>query len=138
MKTIDLGTTYDSISPAMAGDGKKTKHYPSLSSTGADAEDVPSTGTATIKYRIRRTDAGADGQKPSVDLEVRSITFDGDGKGAKPKAKSATADYLANALKGAQMEDGSGQAPMGAGEGDEEAGESPDEESSEDEGDEES
>lgn len=143
-KIIDLGETYGPPPSAVIGieaAPKPVKHYPSLSLPGCDCEDVPNTGTAAIKYRLRRIDRGAlgapeggDGGAPRVDIEVMAIELPGGKGGAGPEKKKVpgyTADMLARSLRGTAADDGSPGSPSG-GDADEDEAADPGEDGAED------
>lgn len=135
MKTIDLGITYprpvplDGSEPDQSA-ARSAKHYPSLSLPDCDCEDVPNSGEATVRYRLRRIDRGGSGpdEKPRVEIEVMAITLPGGKVGAKP-ARGFTEKMLSRALKGTAADDGSPGSPSaddeemaeGDGEGEDEA-----------------
>ena len=123
-KTIQLGTKSDGPALMGEGTGKPVKHYPQISIPGADCEDVPNTGTATITFRLRRIDRGKEGSEstydqPNVDIEVRSITFPGKAEGAPAKkSKGMTESYIAKALAGTAADNGEEGSPSAEAEGD--------------------
>lgn len=121
-KTINLGTKSSPGSITIGeSEAKPVTHYPQISIPGADCEDVPNTGTATIKFRLRRIDRGKEGaqseyDKPNCDIEVRSITFPGKGEAgaestAKKKAKGFTEKGLARMLAGTAADNGEPGSP---------------------------
>ena len=122
-KTIQLGTKSDGPALMGEGTGKPVKHYPQISIPGADCEDVPNTGTATITFRLRRIDRGKEGSEssydqPNVDIEVRSITFPGKAEGTPAKkSKGMTESYIAKALAGTAADNGEEGSPSAEAEG---------------------
>lgn len=79
LKAVDLAYSYDDYgcSPAGSLSTEKKKHYPSLFiNDRADDIDLPLSGTATVKYKMRSKTTRQDGdgkQRHSADIEIQSI-----------------------------------------------------------------
>lgn len=100
MKTIDLGRKSEMGEPANAIETKEPEvYYPSLyiNNRAGDFPEVGSTGKATIEFYVSSksvSDRASQGKSSSVDLEVRSITFE------KSDAKINTSDVEDEIEKG--------------------------------------